>query len=227
MPQQINLSSPLLLKQKQYFSAQTMAWVLAIFLLLGGALCATWVWSLKSSSAGYSQAMAAQAQEVASLQAAIARRKASAAPADPALVQQLQARRALVQQREDLLQALRQGVLRAGEGHSDRLQLIARSIPATVWVTEVNADASRFELTGFTLEPSALNVWVEKLAVSPLMRGLTLDTVRVENTAAAQLRVPTAVAAGAASAARAVWSFHLVSVQPAPVALAAAAGEKP
>lgn len=227
MPQQINLSSPLLLKQKQYFSARTMALALAIFLVSGGVLCGVWVWNLQNASAGFNLTMAAQSREVESLQAAIARRKASAAPVDPALVQQLQEQRKTEQQRAELLRALQDGVFRPGEGHSDRLQLIARSIPAPVWVTEVRADTGRFELVGFTLEPSALNEWVDKLAASPLMRGLKLATVRVENTLATQVKVPVAAASSPAAVPRAVWSFNLVSLEPAAVVAGGAAGSKP
>jgi Tfp pilus assembly protein PilN len=205
MPQQINLSSPLLLKPKQYFSAQTMLFALVVFLVLGGVLSGVVVWNLQKATKGYGQTMTLQSREIESLQAAIKVRKASAAPADAALVAQSQERRRAVEQRKLLLQALQQGMFRPGEGHSDRLQLVARSIPAPVWVTEVKADASRFELTGFTLEPSALNEWVSKLALSPLMQGLKLATVKVENTAAPP---------------RAVWSFNLVSVQPPPPAVA-------
>lgn len=227
MPQQINLCSPLLLKQKQYFSAQTMALALAVFLLAGGALCAVWVWSLKHSSAGFEKTMAAQSGELQSLQTALQGRKASAAPADPALVQQLQARHKTLQQRAQLLQSLQTGEFHSGEGHSDRLQLVARSIPAPVWVTEIKADATHFELTGFTLEPSALNGWVDALAASPLLRGLKLATVKVESTVAAQVPVPVAAASAPATATvpRAVWSFNLVSAEPlAPVAAANATG---
>lgn len=221
MPQQINLCSPLLLKQKQYFSAQTMALALAVFLVLGGGLSGAWVWSLKNSDAGFKQTMAAQSREMESLQAALQGRKASAAPADPALVQQLQERNKTLQQRGQLLQALQAGEFHPGEGHSDRLQLVARSIPAPVWVTEIKADAARFELSGFTLEPSALNGWVDTLAASPLLRGLKLATVKVESTAAAQVPIPVAAASAPAAIRRAVWSFNLVSAEPSAPVVAA------
>lgn len=213
MPQQINLSSPLLLKQKKYLSAQTMVVALAVFLVLGGVLCGAWVWSLKNASTGFEQTMATQKRELESLQTAIQSRKASAAPVDAALVQQLQERRKLVQQRGQLLQALQSGAFRPGEGHSDRLQLVAHSIPAPVWITEIKVDSTRFELSGFTLEPAALNAWVAQLAASPLLRGLALATVKVENTVAAKVAVPAAASAPVGSA-RAVWSFNLISTNP-------------
>jgi Tfp pilus assembly protein PilN len=130
-----------------------------------------------------------------------------------------------------LQEALKEGVFRPGWGHSDRLTWVARSIPATVWVTDVRMDGTRFEVSGFTLEPAALNVWVDKLSLSPLMQGLKLATVKVENATAASVAMPGALApASSAPAApvRPVWSFNLVSMEPPPAAVPAnAAGSKP
>ena len=228
MPQQINLCTPILLTQKRYFSAHTMAVALGLFLLLGGILCAVWVWNLDQASASFKQAANTQKIEVDSLQVAIARDRAAAAPADPVLVAQLTERRNLVAQRQKLKEALNEGMFRQGWGHSDRLTWVARSIPAAVWISDVRMDGTRFEVSGFTLEPAALNEWVDKLALSPLMQGLQLATVKVEKATPAMLGVTTAVAAPAASAAsapaalvRAVWAFNLVSSEPAPAAPAA------
>lgn len=232
MAQQINLCTPILLTQKRYFSAHTMAIALGVFLLLGGGLCGVWVWNLAQGVAVFNQTSTAQAREVDTLKAAIQQSKAAAAPVDPALQAQLQARRNALAQREALREALKEGLFRPGWGHSDRLTWVARSIPAPVWITDIKMDSNRFEVTGFTLEPSALNEWVDQLAISPLMQGLKLSTVKVENAsvAARAAVVATAPASSASGApARPVWSFHLLSVEPiVPAALAASApGGKP
>lgn len=233
MAQQINLSTPILLAQKRYFSANTMAIGLGAFLVLGGVLSAAWVWNFDRGIATFNQSMAAQAQEVDSLKAAIERSKANAAPVNPALLEQLQRVRNTVGQREKLQAALQEGMFRQGWGHSDRLTWVARSIPDVVWLTDVKMDGSRFEVTGFTLEPAALNEWVDKLAVSPLMQGLKLATVKVENATAAlaaQAVAPASAPSAPAAPARAVWSFNLVSVEPPPAAAldaASAPGSKP
>jgi len=226
MAQQINLCSPILLTQKRYFSAHTMVSALGVFVVLGGILCAAWVWNLQRASIGFSQAMGVQSGEVESLKSAIQRSRANAAPVDAALMVQLQDRRAAVIQREQLLAALQQGISRPGWAHSDRLQWVARSIPAPVWVSEVRVDGGRFEVSGFTLEPAALNDWVAKLGASPLMQGLKLATVKVESATVAPVRVPGAVSAASAPATpvRPVWSFNLVSVEPPPVDAAKAPG---
>jgi len=219
MPQQINLCTPILLTQKRYFSAQTMAQALAVFVLLGGGLCAYWVWSLNSASEGFRQTLATQAQELASLQAAIAQGKVGAGPLEAALAQQLQGHKLDLQQRQSLMDALQRGLFRPGWGHAARLQLVARSIPAQVWVTDLMADENQLRLTGFTLEPAALNDWVSSLAASPLLQGQQLSTVKVEQASAAVLKTlgnaPTpgvsAASAATAAAPRPMWSFTLVS----------------
>ena len=102
---------------------------------------------------------------------------------------------------------MQRGLFRPGWGHSARLQLLAQSIPAQVWVTEVKADEGQLNVSGFTLEPAALNDWVAKLAASPLLQAQKLSTVQIDNTSAALTK--TAVPA---TAARAVWSFNLLMV---------------
>lgn len=232
MPQQINLCTPILLTQKRYFSAQTMAQALAVFVLLGGGLCAYWVWSLNSASEGFKLTLATQAQELASLQAAIQQGKVSAAPLEAALAQQLQGHKLDLQQRQGLMEELQRGLFRPGWGHAARLQLVARSIPAQVWVTDLMADDHQLRLTGFTLEPAALNDWVSRLAASPLLQGQQLSTVKVEQASAAVLKTlantPTPGASvaspAAAGASRPMWSFTLVSALGKPGAVA---GVKP
>ena len=221
MAQQINLCTPILLTQKRYFSAHTMAIALGVFVLLGGGLCGAWVWNLAQGVAAFNQTSAGQAREVETLKAAILQSRANAAPADPALLGQLQARRNALVQREALREALKEGMFRPGWGHSDRLNWVARSIPAPVWITDIRLDSARFEVTGFTLEPAALNEWVDQLAASPLMQGLKLSTVKVENAStvaratAAATAGPVSSASALAAPARQVWSFQLLAVEPA------------
>jgi hypothetical protein len=119
-----------------------------------------------------------------------------------------------------MLKLVQEGMYQPGAGHSDRLQLLARSIPADTWVTAIKADSNAFEVKGFTLEPSSLNEWVGRLGQNALMRGLSLDTVAVNlvtDTKGAPAKAP--------SSGPATWSFSLLSLAPvaaAPAALASA-----
>jgi Tfp pilus assembly protein PilN len=223
MAQQINLCTPILLTEKRYFSAQTMVQALAVFLVLGACLCAAWVWNLENASRGFNETLAQQATEIESLQAAITRSRVNAAPVDTALMQQIQDKRSALAARTQLLAALRDGVMVPGFAHSDRLRWVASSIPEPVWITGVKMEDGRFEVVGYTLEPSALNQWVAKLSASPLMSGLRLSQVKVENTS----QLATA-ADKAATGGQAAWSFSLVSAEPpAPPVRPSSAGAKP
>lgn len=228
MPQQINLCTPILLTQKRYFSALAMVQALALFAMVGGGLAAYWVWSLKAASQDFRQTLAAHATEMTNLKAAIQTRKAVALPADPALVQLLQTRRLEEIRREKLLFELRRGLFLPGWGHSARLQMVAQSIPSQVWVTGIHADERQIDVSGFTLEPAALNEWVGKLADSPLLQGQKLATIKVERVAAegqgsnglvaiAAAGAAPVVVANASSTQRPVWSFNLVSGLATPV----------
>lgn len=236
MAQQINLCTPILLTQKRYFSAQTMVQALAVFVVFGGGLCGYWVWSLNAASEGFKKTLATQSRELERLQAAIKQGKAGIGPVEAAVTQDLQGRRAELLQREKLLQELQRGLFQPGWGHTARLQLVAESIPPQVWVTEVKADDGQLDVSGFTLEPAALNEWVARLAASPLLQGQKLATVKVESVSAATIKEVSGAAASVLPAAppaktstkpavpRPVWSFSLVSAVGKPVA---ATGGKP
>ena len=223
MPQQINLCTPIFLTQKRYFSAQTMASALGVFVVLGGLLSGYWTWTLQSLSEGYQQSVNANQREISRLQAAIRLNRENSAPADAALVQELQARQGELERRQALLAELRRGLLRDGQGHAARLQLVARSIPPQAWVTTIKADEQSLELGGYTLEPAALNGWMERLAQSPLLQGQLLSVVKVERVAT-EGRGPGAAPAPVLARAAGVplWAYTLVTA-----AAPATTGAKP
>lgn len=217
MVQQINLCVTRFKPEKQQFAARTLLTLLGVVVVLGGILAGVWLWNLQRSSASYRQTLDTQGGEIQSLQAAIQRSRAANGPTDPLALQQMQDMRVQLQQREKLLEALQQGALRPGEAHSDRLQLVASTIPAPVWVTGVQVASGRFEVSGFTLETAALHSWVLQLSTHPLMRGLKLSNVRVESANQSSRAAATSTGAQAAPVAngRPLWSFTLVSLEPA------------
>ncbi|MDZ7938879.1 MAG: PilN domain-containing protein [Rhodoferax sp.] len=228
MPQQINLCSPVLLAPKRYFAADTMLRVVGLFAVVGGIGCAAYVWYFSQASAELQRVLQNHKQQATQLQAALTVQTAAAAPLDPTLQSQRKALEDDVARQEGILRGLEQGRMVPGEAHSDRLALVSRSIPEKVWVTGLLADATRLEVTGYTLEPSALNDWVARLSLSPLMQGLRLATVKVQSTRAPQSPGATAtVATPAAPAGPETWSFTLISAQPAAPALASGKEAKP
>lgn len=206
MPQQINLSTPILLAQRRYFSAQTMVQTLAIFLLVGGALAAYWVTSLNTASEALKATLATRDTELQSLQAATRQGTQASAPAGATLTRDLQTRQAELLAREQLMQALQRGLFQPGLGHSARLQMLAQTIPESVWLTAVTADEQQLDLSGATLNPAALNDWISRLAQSPLLDGQRLSTVRLDSPA--DTAQPTEL--------RPQWTFNLVSALVAP-----------
>ncbi len=244
MAQQVNLCLPILQKRKTSFTAQNLALALLVLLVVGGALAAAWVWSLNNANASLSATLASQSKELDALRAASESSKLGDAPAQAAAAQTLAQRKTELLQRQKVLSALQEGLFQVGYGHSDRLKLVAQSIPVAVWVTQIKADDRLLDVTGYTVEPAALNDWVSKLAVSPLLKGQALSTVKVESVDPASVPMPgaAAVVQGALSAtnlpasrpasapARALpplWSFGMLSSMAAPVTPAATAGGKP
>jgi len=244
MAQQVNLCLPVLRKQTSRFAAQSLAQALAALLVVGGVLSAVWVSNLGQASASLKLILDAQTKELDGLRTAIERSKQSSAPAEQTLAQEIKTRRISLQQREKVLAALSQGLFQPGDGHAARLLLVAQTIPDVVWITSVKADDHRLEVGGFTLEPSALNPWVNRLSGSALLRGQTLSAVKVESVKPESLLAGGGTRAGARSAVASspalatsgavpvaalppVWSFSLVSSIAQPAADKASAGGKP
>lgn len=196
MPQQINLSTPVLLAQKRYFSAQTMALSLLVFLVAGLAMTAYGLWSLQGVTGSLQASLATRQPELVRLRDDVARARADTGADSKQIAQQLQAARDRLQERRQVLAELQQGLLAPGRGHSARMQLVAGTIPPQAWITAIQADATQFEVRGFTQEPAVLNDWVNQLARSPVLAGQHLTRVKVER----------------APGERPLWSFSLGSV---------------
>ena len=212
MSQQINLYNPALLTKRQHFSALNLLKTSAAVVLLGALVCAYWVWDLQRESEALTQTLGAQARELQSLQAAAKKSQVGAGAVDAgwALAQELQRLRADLQSREGLQTKLRQGLLLPGKGHAARMLLVAQSIPAQAWLTELKADETQLEISGFTLAPVALNGWIETMSASTLLAGQKITVLKVEKVAASkQVNTPASVP---------LWSFYLVSAQTNPVA---------
>ena len=219
MPQQVNLWLPILLSPKHYFSARTMARALGIFAVVGGGLCAYMVLTLQSASDNLKPTLVRQVSEMQSLQSTLSQRKAGGAGLGPVLARELLVQRAALSAREKVLVELQRRLIVPGAGYAARLQLVARSIPSQVWVTEVSANENRLEVKGFTLLPSALNDWSKQLALSPLLGGQKLMTVKVDiaSDPGSKYSDPLAVSGvpsvppSSPAQGRPTWSFSMVS----------------
>jgi Tfp pilus assembly protein PilN len=198
MAQQINLYSPILLAPKRYFSALAMAQALAA-LVVGLAGLSLWsVSHTQSLKRDLASATAADTAEQQRLQGALAARPA--APTNvSALEQELAQARKQLAEREALLASMRAPAPGNGISRSALLRLLAQTLPASAWLTEVKLEGGRVELAGATLQPEALRPWLDRLSAHPALAGQALEAVRVE-------RRETDAGPGRES-----WAFRVVS----------------
>lgn len=218
MAQQINLYSPILLAPKRYFSALAMVQALAV-LVVG--LVGLSLWSISHTQnlrRDLASATAAGAAEQQRLQVALAARPA--APTNvSALEQELAQARKQLAEREALLASISTPAPGSGISRSALLRLLAQTLPASAWLTEVKLVDGRVELAGATLQPETLRPWLDRLSAHPAMAGQALEAVRVERREAD------------AGPGRESWAFRVVSgrssTAPAGTAAPADAGERP
>lgn len=183
--------------------ARQMAAVLAGVIVLTALGTGVWLMQLHARERAAVQQSQTDQQTLAALQKQLGLEASAVALSGPALANELQARRNELARLQLRLQQLQRGVLKQGSGHAARLELVARSIPPTAWLTQLKLDNSRLELTGATLEPAALNVWLDELAASPLLKNQSLNAVKVERLPARE---------GAARWSKgAVWQFTLAA----------------
>jgi Tfp pilus assembly protein PilN len=195
MAQQINLYNPILLAPRRYFSALAMVQALGV-LALGLALLSAWsVHSTQQLRADLASAIQAEAGEKQRLEVQLAGRPAP--PRDTTAIEQelAQALKQLAE-RQGVLAALSPAVGQAAAQRSALLTLLAQTVPAPVWLTEVRMADGRVELMGMTLQPEALRPWLAALSAHPALAGQSLRAVKVERRED-----------GAADA----WSFQVLS----------------
>jgi Tfp pilus assembly protein PilN len=158
MPQQINLFHPVLLAPRRHFPALALVqglglWAVALVLL------SSWsIWRTHSLQANADATRRVHEAERTQLTLALAQRQADGG--DPAaLAQELARADGRLAERRAQLQAL------GGDERSPTglLQQLAASIPAPVWLTEIEWTPGRLSLTGQTLYPEALQPWLAQL----------------------------------------------------------------
>lgn len=197
MSYQINLRPPEVVALSVPWSMRQVVrlfMVVCVPLLL---VMTAWLWELNAQTLAALAQAQAQQQAVNGLQQQLGMNEA-----DAGLVNVLQARRTEQSRLQNQLQELQRGLLVQGAGHSARLSLLAKTIPASVWLTQVKLDTHTFELTGATLEPAALHTWLETLAAEPLLKNQNLNAIKLERISA---NSPLAARTGIAP----IWQFTL------------------
>jgi Tfp pilus assembly protein PilN len=212
MAQQINLYSPILLAPKRYFSALAMVQALAV---LAVGLVGLSLWSINHTQGlkrDLASTSAADSAEQQRLQVALAARPAAPTSLS-ALEQELAQARKHVAEREALLASIATPAPGSGISRSALLRLLAQTLPASAWLTEVRLEGGRVDIAGATLQPEALRPWLDRLSAHPALAGQTLEAVKVE-------RRDANVGSGPES-----WAFRVVSGRGS--STPADAGERP
>ena len=221
MAQQINLFSPILLAPKRYFSAVAMLQALAVFAVVLLALCA---WMLASGAALRRELQSAQAAQLGERESLAQALAVQPAASGAALELEVTAARQALATRRALLDELSRGRLAQGHSHAAMLRMVAQTVPAAVWLTEIRLNEGRLELSGKTLQPEALRPWLAQLAQHPMTAEQRLAAMKLERADAATAATATNAAAAEARA----WAFQLVSQAPtAPTTEAPTAQGKP
>jgi hypothetical protein len=194
MAQQINLFNPILLTPRRYFSALAIVESLAVFLLALVALCGWSVWRTQAMRQDLGTASVGHEAERQRLNTALA--LLDALPEDlPALQQQF-----ATVQLELAERVRRRAELGGGAGNpapAAALLRLAQSVPSPVWLTDIRWSQSGLELGGMTLDPAALQPWLQVLSQGAAGPGMALGRLQVEHSPG--------TAPGGAEA----WSFQI------------------
>ncbi len=152
-------------KAKFQISAQKATTASSLILVVTALLVGWWYWSLKNESATLDQQIADAQQETVRLRSVIQQ------------VQQFEQRRAQLQQRVTLIEQLRKG--QAGPVHL--LDVISRSLPDTMWLTELKQSATDMQIDGRCTTLTALSDFISALESSGLFeRPVEINDSQVE-----------------------------------------------
>jgi Tfp pilus assembly protein PilN len=180
MSHQINLCPQRPTAAQVRWGARHLAIALASTCLLTLTITTWWVMQLQTRERAALQQTQLQQQSIAALQKQLGLEASAVALSGPALATELQARRLELARLQTRVQQLQRGMMTQGAGHAARLEVVARSIPPSAWLTQLKLDDNHLELSGATLEPAGLNAWIDELASHPLLKNQTLHAVKVE-----------------------------------------------
>lgn len=204
---QINLYNASLTPSREAFSARLiMTWVVISAL----AMAAVGGWALlekRKVSREVANQLSQQAANIAKSPAVGADGEALPTPQQVAAIREsLRNKHALLATRRATRDLLVRGLASEKAGPTALMRLIATTAPPQLWLTELRVNGKQVTIAGKTLEPSAVNLWLDRLRVSGYLIETQMPTMRVEQLASAVPAVPGAplvytfnIAAGLAS----------------------------
>ncbi len=178
---QINLYNPALLPVREVFSARLIVtWVVIAAL----AMAAVAWWALlekRTVSREVANQLSRQAANV--IRSAVVGADGEALPTPQqvaAIRESLRTKHALLETRRSTRDLLARGLVNEKGGPTSLLRLIATTAPPQLWLTELRVNGKQVSITGKTLEPAAVNLWLDRLRESGYLIEKPLPTMRVE-----------------------------------------------
>ncbi len=181
MSQQINLFSEVFLKKRKIrYSAATMLQVLG--LIVAGAVL---LYGYLAYQTGVLTAQAAETEKkLASEQARLTKLTSEYAPqqASAQLETEIKKAEAQLKARQEMVETLKQGgVIGGTEGYSEYMRAFARQSVNGLWLTgfKIVGAGTEMEITGRTLRPELVPIFVQRLSSEPVMKGRQFASLRI------------------------------------------------
>ena len=178
---QINLYNPSLLPVREVFSARLIVtWV--VIAALAMAAVGWWAFIEKRSvTRQVASQLSRQAAIVAGSTVVDADGEALPTPQQvEAIRQSLRNKHALLETRRATRDVLTRGLASEKGGPTALMRLIATTVPPQLWLTELRVNGKQVTIAGKTLEPSAVNLWLDRLRVSGYLIDTQMPIMRVE-----------------------------------------------
>ena len=171
MSQQINLFSPIFLRQKKHFSAVTM--LQSLGLIVAGSVLFYGYLVYRSS------ALTVQAAEtdkkLASEQARLVKLTGEFSPKQKSaqLEAEIKQAEAQLKARQEVMDTLKTGALGTTDGYSGYMRAFARQSVNGLWLTgfDITGAGNEMAIIGRTLRPELVPVYVQRLSREPVMKG--------------------------------------------------------
>ncbi len=200
MSQEINLYEARLRPQRCVLNGRALAWVLLVLLLVLFA-CAV---QAHLAAQGAEKALAAMKTRVSAEQeklAALGKQRAER-PLPPALQAELEATRALLATRQEVMTLLDSGALGNSSGFSALLYGFARQSSNDVWLTgfTFSQGGQEIEIRGRLFDSARLPAYVQRLRREPAFQGRRFAALNMQSVDPAEAMEADKAAASAAGA---------------------------
>lgn len=188
MSQQINLYNPILLRQKKYFSAVTMAQALGV-LLLG--LLAFYGYA-RYQVASLQTATEQSAKRLENAQARVGRLAQQFSPRTKSaeLEQRIEKTEAEIKGLAQAQQALKQSGLLDSSGFSPYFKALARQIVDGLWLTEFTVGGGEMRISGRALQAQLVPTYIRRLGAEPVLQGRQFSMLEMRQPEAVESKEP-------------------------------------